>query len=400
MIYAAVLGYGTVGSGVVEALGTNREKIAAAVGDEIAVKYVLDLREFPGDPAEKLLVHDFSVIEEDDSVQIVVETMGGVHPAYEFSLAALKKGKSVCTSNKALVAEKGCELMAAARENGCSYLFEASCGGGIPVIRALNTSLAGEKITEIAGILNGTTNYILTRMEKEHLNYPEVLADAQALGYAEKDPTADVEGHDACRKLAILTSLACGKRVEYTRIPTEGISGITQEDFRLAAAAGCRIRLLADAVIAEEQVEAVVAPFAVPENSFFYGINDVFNAVSVTGNVLGEAVFVGRGAGKLATASAVVGDVLDCAKNIGKTIPSFWAEEEPAMAEKDSLVFRFLVSIPETEKSKAEAVFGATEFFDAGTEGRLAFLTGEMQEQAFDRAFAELENARFLRARF
>ena len=390
MIYAAVLGYGTVGSGVVEAIHTNKEKLKKAAGDEIAVRYILDLRDFEGDPFENLVVHDFSVIENDPEVSIVVETMGGIHPAYEFTMAALKKGKSVCTSNKALVADCGYELMQTAKANNCSYFFEASCGGGIPVIRALTTSLAGEEILEITGILNGTTNYILTRMADEGSAFSEVLADAQALGYAEKDPTADVEGHDACRKIAILISLALGKRVDFKDIYTEGISRITPEDITTAKALGGRIRLLAGAKVTDHGLEAMVAPYMVGKDSPLYGVNDVFNAVFVRGNILGDSMFYGRGAGKLPTASAVVGDVLECAKTLGKHASFGWDDEKPEMTAKDGIVNRFLVRIPDAYAARAAEVFPGIVFADSGIFEQCAFITEEMTEKDFEQAFASL----------
>lgn len=383
MVYAAVLGYGTVGSGVVEALNMNREKIKKTLGDEIVVKYVLDLRDFKDDPVSEILVHDYSVIENDDSVSIVIETMGGVHPAFDFSMAALKKGKSVCTSNKELVAEKGFELLETARANNANYMFEASCGGGIPIIRALNTSLAGEKIEEITGILNGTTNYILTKMMNEGSDYASVLADAQRLGYAEKDPTADVEGFDACRKIAILTSLVTGKRVDYKEIHTEGITGVSADDISSAAKLGMKVRLLARSRMTDGKAAAMVAPFAVAGDMPISSVSDVFNAVFVKGNVLGDAMFYGRGAGKLPTASAVVADVVDCALHAGSFASYGWDEEALETVPFGEIKNRFLVRVPEENKEEAQKAFENCDFFETGIPGQCALVTGEMTEDAF-----------------
>lgn len=261
MIKIAILGYGTIGSGVVEVLNTNQESIAKRAGDEIEVRYILDLRDFPGDPMEKKIVHDYDMIADDPEIQVVVEAMGGVEPAYTFVKRALLAGKSVTTSNKALVAKHGAELIAIAREQNINFLFEASVGGGIPIIRPLNSSLTADEIEEITGILNGTTNYMLSKMTFEGLEFDDVLKDAQSRGYAEADPTADIEGHDACRKIAILTSLVCGQQVDFEEIYTEGITKITAADIRYAKAMGRVIKLLATSKKTEEGYCAMVAPF-------------------------------------------------------------------------------------------------------------------------------------------
>ena len=310
MIKIAVLGYGTVGSGVVEVLQTNREKIQERIGEELEIKYVLDLREFPGTPVEKLVVHDFEQIVNDEEVSIVVEVMGGIEPAYTFVKKSLLAGKSVATSNKALVAKHGAELLAIARENHINFLYEASVGGGIPIIRALTASLTGDEIEEITGILNGTTNYMLSKMYFEDADYDAVLKEAQAMGYAERDPSADVEGHDACRKIAILSSIISGKRVDFEDIYTEGISKITLADMKYAKALGMRIKLLASCKREGDKLGAIVAPHLVPKTHPLYSIEDVFNSIFVKGNMLGDSMFYGSGAGKLPTASAVVGDIV------------------------------------------------------------------------------------------
>ena len=301
MIQIAVLGYGTVGSGVVEVINTNHDSINKRAENEINIKYVLDLRDFPGDPVEKVLVHDYEVIANDPEVDIVVEVMGGVEPAYTFTKRALEAGKSVCTSNKELVARHGTELLAIAKEHGANYLFEASCGGGIPIIRPLNSSLTADEIDEVTGILNGTTNYILA-------DYDTVLKEAQANGYAERNPEADVEGYDACRKIAILSSLAYGKEVNYEEVYTEGITKITAEDIKYATSMGTAIKLLATSRKVGNQYYAMVSPVMIDAKNPLYSVNGVFNAIFIHGNVLGDAMFYGSGAGKLPTASGPAAD--------------------------------------------------------------------------------------------
>ena len=298
---AAVMGYGTIGSGVVEVLNINHDSIAKRAGEAIEVKYVLDLRDFPGDPIQDKIVHDYKVIAEDPEIGMVVETMGGVEPAYTFVRAMLEAGKHVTTSNKALVAEKGAELIALAKEKNVNFLFEASVGGGIPIIRPLNSCLTADVIEEITGILNGTTNYMLTKMSVEGSEFADVLKDAQDKGYAEKDPTADVEGFDACRKIAILTSLVCGQQVDFNDIHTEGITKISATDIKYAKAMGKAIKLLATSRKVGDSYCAMVSPCMLPQEHPLYPVNDVFNAIFVHGNVLGDAMFYGSGAGKLPT---------------------------------------------------------------------------------------------------
>ena len=320
MVKIAVLGYGTVGSGVVEVIGRN-------CADRLEVKYILDLRDFPGDPYEDRVVHDFNIILNDAEISVVCEVMGGVGAAYQFTKQALEAGKSVCTSNKELVAGHGTELLALAAAHGCHYLFEASVGGGIPLIRTINTSLASERIQAVTGILNGTTNYILSRMEREQADYAMVLKQAQELGYAERNPDADVEGHDACRKIAILSALMTGRKVDPEKIYTEGITGITLADFQFASMRQRKIKLLAMCSVQEDgKLSVLVAPFLLPGDHPLAGVNDVFNGVLITGNTLGDVMFHGRGAGKLPTASAVVADVLDCAGSQGRPVPGGWSE--------------------------------------------------------------------------
>ena len=389
MIKVAVLGYGTVGSGVVQVLQDNADVIRARVGEDIEVKYILDLRDFPGDKNEGLVVHDFNIIMDDPEVNIVCETMGGVHPAYDFSMSALKAGKCVCTSNKELVENHGPELIATARANGCNYLFEAAVGGGIPIIRAMNTSLAQEKIVKIMGILNGTTNYILTKMAKDGVSYETVLKEAQELGYAERNPEADVEGHDAGRKIAILASLMTGKTVKFADISTEGITKINNRDFEYARKMGKSIKLIAVAEY-HDGVACIVAPFMIGADHPLNGVNGVFNAVHVTGNMLGDAMFYGQGAGKLATASAVVADVVDMARNMGRELPCVWDEEKLELADYKKLVKRFFVRA--TVKSRGEVLntFGSIDEVDLFDE-EFAFITSHMSEHDFDKKIANIK---------
>ncbi len=316
MINIAVLGYGTVGSGVVEVINKNHASINKRAGQEVNIKYVLDLRDFPGDPVEKVLVHDYSVIVNDPEVKIIVEVMGGIKPAYDFTRQALEAGKSVCTSNKELVAAHGAELLAIAKANNVNFLFEASVGGGIPIIRPISQCLAANEIDEIAGILNGTTNFILTMMIEQNMSFEEALKLAQDNGYAEKDPTADVEGIDACRKICILASLCFGKHVYPDSVHTEGISKITLEDVAYVNDFGGVIKLLGKARRENGgKISAMVCPCIVKNHSQLASVSDVFNAILVRGDAIGDVVFYGRGAGKLPTASAVVADVIDCAKH-------------------------------------------------------------------------------------
>ena len=321
---AAVMGYGTIGSGVVEVLDINGSSIAKRVGEPVEIKYVLDLRDFPGDPIQDKIVHDYKTIAEDPEVKIVVETMGGVEPAYTFVKAMLEAGKHVTTSNKALVAAKGAELIALAKEKNVNFMFEASVGGGIPIIRPLNSCLTADEIEEITGIVNGTTNYMMTEMSEKGADFDEVLKDAQAKGYAEKDPTADIEGYDACRKIAILTSLVCGQQVDFEDIHTEGITHISATDIKYAKAMGRAIKLLATSKKIDGGYVAMVAPFLLPKEHPLYNVNGVFNAVMVWGDGFDQIMFYGRGAGKLPTASAVLGDIIDSVKANGTVTAQSW----------------------------------------------------------------------------
>lgn len=358
MINVAVLGYGTVGSGVVEVIEKNKDMVNKKSAQELEVKYILDLRDFPGDPYEEKIIHDFNTILKDDSVTIICETMGGVGAAYQFTKQALELGKSVCTSNKELVAKHGPELLQIAREHNCNYLFEASVGGGIPIIRPLNYSLTAEKIEAINGILNGTTNYILSKMEKEGADFTTVLKEAQEKGYAERNPEADVEGHDACRKIAILSSLMFGKNVDSEKIPTEGITGITAADFVYANATDNTIKLLGRSrAIDDDTAEIMVAPFFLPKEHPLAMVDGVFNAVFVTGNMLGDSMYYGRGAGKLPTASAVVSDVIDCARHQGKVIMCFWDKGDVKLADVGETERSFFIRAKAGAETAVEKIF-------------------------------------------
>lgn len=362
MINIAVLGYGTVGSGVVEVIRTNHELINKRAGEEIKIKYVLDLREFPGDPVEEILVHDFEQIVNDPEVKIVVEVMGGTGAAYTFTKRALEAGKSVCTSNKALVAQYGPELMEIAKEKKINFLFEASCGGGIPIIRAINGSITADEIDEVSGILNGTTNYMLDKMITEGADFNTVLKEAQEKGYAEADPTADVEGQDACRKIAILSSLAYGKFLNFENVYTEGITKITPEDMEYAREMGRSIKLLGTSKkLGDDSFYALVAPFLVGQENPLYGVKGVFNSIFVHGNMLGDAMFYGSGAGKLPTASAVAADVVEAAKHLHDTIPNNWSNEEMTLMEPDSVEGRFFVRVKDTSLDEVDKAFGKVE---------------------------------------
>ncbi len=395
MINVAVLGYGTVGSGVVEVIEQNKEMVNKKAAADLHVKYILDLRDFPGDPYADRVVHDFNIILEDEEVSIVCEVMGGVGAAYQFTKQALEKGKSVCTSNKELVAKHGPELLAIAKENNCNYLFEASVGGGIPIIRPLNYSLTAEKIEAITGILNGTTNYILSKMEREGADFEDVLKEAQEKGYAERNPEADVEGHDACRKIAILSSLMMGKNVDSEKVFTEGITKVTAADFVYAKAANKTVKLLAmSKAVSEDEALAMVAPCMISKEHPLAMVNDVFNAVFVTGNMLGDSMYYGRGAGKLPTASAVVSDVVDCARHQGKTVMCFWDKEEVKLSDVAEVERSFFVRALSSAKDAVVAAFPNGEVVTVdGRNDDFGYFTAAMKEKDFAAKCAELGDA-------
>ena len=394
MIKVAIMGYGTIGSGVYEILERNREIVSRAAGQEIQVAYILDLREFPGSAVENKIVHDFDVIRDDDEVKIVVETMGGLEPAYSFVKACLESGKHVATSNKALVAAHGTELLAIAREKQVNFLFEASVGGGIPIIRPLYRCLMGEKIEEITGILNGTTNFILTKMDKEGTSFQWALKEAQALGYAERNPEADVEGHDTCRKLAILIAMVTGKEVNYEEISTEGITEITDVDFKYADALDTSIKLVGSSHMEAGKVHAWVAPVMIDRDHPLYAVSDVYNGILVKGTMLGTTMYYGSGAGKLPTASAVVADILEAAKEMDSNIPLGWTEEKQEISPIGESVHRYFVRVSgtyEDRKDMVETVFGKSRVVELPEMEEFAFLTGPMKESRF------LENLEILK---
>ena len=391
MMKVAVLGYGTVGSGVVEVIEGNNEQVSGNAGEELHVKYILDLRDFPGDPYEDRVVHDVSLILEDPEIRIVCEVMGGTGAAYQFTKQALEAGKSVCTSNKELVAKHGPELLSIAKAHHCNYLFEASVGGGIPVIRPINSSLTAEKILLVQGIVNGTTNYILTKMGSEGANFEDVLKQAQELGYAERNPEADVEGYDACRKLAILSSLMTGKHVDSGKIYTEGITKVTAADFDYARAAGMTIKLLATGrLMGDGSVLAMVAPYFISNTHPLAMVNDVFNAVFITGNMLGDSMYYGRGAGKLPTSSAVVADVVECARNQGRTLPCRWDAEGAKLADVSEAEQSYFVRVKASARAEAEAAFSGRAIEAPGHEADFGFFTGAMKEKDFNEKYAML----------
>lgn len=389
-MYVAVMGYGVVGSGVVELFGKNHDSIVRrSTQSEIEIRYILDLRDFPGDPSEKKFIKDFNVILQDEEVKIVVETMGGLHPAFEYVLACLRAGKSVVTSNKELVAAKGYELLQAAEENNANFLFEASVGGGIPIIRPISQCLAANEIVEIAGILNGTTNFILTRMIQDQMTFADALRLAQENGYAEKDPTADIEGIDACRKICILASLAFGKHVYPDGVYTQGITKIHLRDVEYIRAWGGVIKLIGRAKrLGDGRISAMISPAVVERHSQLAGVDDVFNAILVRGDAIGDVVFYGRGAGKMPTASAVVADVIDCAKHLKRKKLFGWADsEEGYVADyrdmQTALYVRARAAQPEKALRAAQSAFGevAVLHCEGAPADEIAFMTPQDTER-------------------
>lgn len=379
--------------GVVEVLQTNAAVIAKRVGEDIAVKYILDLRDFPGDPNADKVVHDYDIIDKDSDIQVVVECMGGVEPAYTFVKKALLNGKSVATSNKELVAKHGAELIAIAREKNINFLFEASVGGGIPIVRPLLRCLTADVIEKVSGILNGTTNYMLTRMGEEGLSFEEALKEAQEKGYAELHPEADVEGYDACRKVAILSSLAFGQQVDFEDIYTEGITKITAEDFCYAAKMKKSIKLLGSSWKTDDKFYAMVCPMLLDNEHPLAGVKDVFNAIFVRGNMIDETMFYGKGAGKLPTASAVAADVIDCAKHIGKNIKILWEPEKLTLSDLGNFERKYFVRMPaDTAEETIQNIFGAVEMISVDGIDEKAFITGLMKESAFNAAAEKAGN--------
>ena len=383
MVQMAVLGYGVVGSGVVEVLSTHKESIAKRAQEEICVKYILDRREFPESPFADRFTKSFDQILQDPEVRVVVEVMGGLDPAFEYTAQCLKAGKSVVTSNKELVASKGAELLKIAREMNVNFLFEASVGGGIPIIRPLSQCLAANDVIEIAGILNGTTNFILTKMIRESMSFEDALALAQKLGYAERNPAADVEGFDACRKICILASLAYGKHVYPHQVHTEGITQITLADVEYADNWGGVIKLIGQVEKTESgRLQTIVCPMFVSRESQLSSVDDVFNGILVQGDATGDVVFYGKGAGKLPTASAVVADVIDCVKHFKARKYLFWEEGSEEYVEDYRerpilLYVRAKTQDPEKAFAKAAQVLSGASRLSRKEpeEGELAFVT-------------------------
>ncbi len=384
MTNIALLGFGTVGQGVAKVLEQNAARIADTTNLEINVKYILDLREFPDHPMGDRVVHDFAIIENDPDVSVVVEMMGGVHPAYDFSMAAIRAGKNVVTSNKAVVAAYGPELLEEAAKRGVRYLYEASVGGGIPIIRPLTEQATRDEVTEIVGILNGTTNYILTRMDTEGASFDDVLKDAQRLGYAEANPAADVEGMDAARKIVILAAMAFGKRIDPNTILCEGITKITSADSELAKSMGYAIKLIGYTTKLDGRILCMVSPRLVPMSNPIHGVNNVNNGILVTADMVGQVMFYGPGAGKLPTASAVTGDMVDVMAHTSAGIISpVWVDATPdEIADPEDYVCRHLVVLDAPESAADEIgkvfVLNAPHF----TEGRFSFITEELSEAA------------------
>ncbi len=384
MVKIGIIGFGVVGSGVYEVIRKNRESITRKSGGEIDIKYILDIRDFSSHEESHLFINNFDTMAEDGEVSVIVETMGGLDPAYEYTKRALAAGKSVVTSNKELVATYGDELLKLAYDNGCSYLFEASVGGGIPIIRPLNQCLAANEICEIKGILNGTTNYILTQMIKSGQSFEEALKDAQDLGYAERNPSADVDGHDACRKICILTSLATGKKIEYKKVYTEGITKITLRNVEYAGKLGYVIKLIGMSRVCDDgMVNVMVAPMMILKDHPLAAVEGVNNAIMVDGNAIGSAMFYGPGAGKLPTASAVVADVIDIAKNHRSEDRLLWTKQnDEVIVPQDKSEFKYFVRV-EASYADAKAMlrdafgdFTCIDLFD----DEFGFMTGAMAE--------------------
>ncbi|MCT4688632.1 homoserine dehydrogenase [Vallitalea sp.] len=385
MVDVAILGYGTVGSGVVEVLTTNKESINKRAGKKINLKYVLDLRDFPGSPIEDILTNNYEDILNDPSVKVIAEVMGGVEPAYTFVKQALLSGKSVVTSNKELVARHGAELLKIARDKNINFLFEASVGGGIPIIRPLNQSLTADEIYEITGILNGTTNFILSKMADEGLDFDTVLKEAQDKGYAERNPEADVEGFDACRKIAILSSLAFGMQVDFEDIYTEGITKISDIDMKYAKQLGYDIKLLATSKKKDEKVYAMVSPMMIGKDHPLSNVNGVFNAIFVKGNVIGDVMFYGKGAGKLPTASAVVADIVDAVKHLERNIVSFWSTKKMELMNVDNVLSRCFIRLEpkriDMVHNQIEEMFGDVQYVKIDDKvDEIAFITDAFKE--------------------
>ncbi len=401
MINIAILGFGVVGSGVAEVLTQNKSIIEKKLGKTVNIKYILDLRDFPDSPFADLIVHDFNIILNDPEVHIVAEMMGGSHPAYDFSKAALLAGKSVVTSNKEVVANFGSELLSLAKDKGIAYLFEASVGGGIPVIRPICNDLSSNNITEISGILNGTTNYILTKMTSEGAAFDAVLRDAQDKGYAERNPAADIEGLDAARKTVILSALAFGKAISPDKIHVEGITGIASEDVEFANSFGYSIKLIGHTRMLDGRILAMVSPRLISQSEPLSGINDVFNGILLDGDMVGRVMFYGPGAGKLPTASAVCADIVDVAAHMGSEIklPVFDIADDSDIADFSGYscrrMFIFDAEVSGVNNSTdAEKLFGKVCCYTKPGERAAVITSDEMSEKTADSLCAKLINCK------
>lgn len=389
MISVAIMGHGTVGSGVAEILTTHKQKLFKAVGEELYVKHILDLREFPDSPLADRFTKDFEDIVNDIEVRVVVEVMGGTNPAYDFVKRCLQAGKSVVTSNKELVAKHGAELLAVAKENNANFLFEASVGGGIPIIRPLSQCLVANEVDEIAGILNGTTNFIFGKMINDNMDFSDALKLAQDLGYAERNPEADIEGHDACRKICILASLAFGKHIYPDNVYTKGISEITLDDVKYADSLNYVIKLIGDVKKTEDgKLDIMVAPMLLSKDCILSDINDVFNGILVKGDCTGDVMFYGKGAGKLPTASAVVADVVDCAKHLKARKRIFWtdSDESQVASYKDSKTAMYIRVAGKGEM--AQSLFPDSEIMKA--DGNTVLMTQEYKFGEIEEKIAKL----------
>ena len=398
MINVAIMGHGVVGSGVAEILINHNARINERVNSEVNVKYILDLREFKGLSYSDKFIKDFNIILNDPEIKVVAEVMGGLNPAYDFVKALLLSGKSVVTSNKELVAAKGAELIKIAKEKNVNFLFEASVGGGIPVLRPLVQCLAANEITEISGILNGTTNFILNKMIVDNMDFDAALKLAQDKGYAEKNPAADIEGHDACRKICILAALAFGKHVYPEQVETKGITDISLDDISAADSFGYVVKLIGHARKNNNgKISAFVKPVLVSRECILSNVNGVFNAVMVTGDQTGEVVFYGKGAGKEATASAVVADIMDCVKHIDARKYLFWEDGDELYVEKDNSKSKFLVRIKSDDFSslsdKFINIFGNDkDFIKNEFSKEISFITEEDLQENINKKLAAFEN--------
>ena len=394
MAKVAIMGYGTVGSGVYDIIKTNSDKLSrSANGESVDIKYILDIRDFDDHPEKELFTKEFNDILNDDEVSVVAEVMGGLHPAYEFTKSLLEAGKSVVTSNKELVATYGTELLEIARGKNVNYFFEASVGGGIPIIRPMHQCLTANNILKIAGILNGTTNYILDQMIRKGKTFETALKDAQNNGFAERNPAADIEGHDACRKIAILASLASGKMIDYNDIDTDGITNITLDDVKYAAAMDSVIKLIGYAQFDEnDKVYSIVSPMVIKNSSPLAGVDGVFNAIMVTGDCVGDVMFYGKGAGKLPTASAVVADVVDAVKHSDRSKKIFWEKPtENIMADIDSKKFEYFVRTTDSAEN-VQKIFGKCEFVDNIIDNESAFVTSPLTKSEVEDNLAKLSD--------